>query len=189
MKFYFAFDLNMDSERMCSSHCEAHYVGHGRLNDYKWIIQSNGVAAIIPSAGDYVLGIVYEIPEEEELPFESGFHNSKLEHEWKLLRVDLEEQPLNCWTFLVINPEEGKPWGGYIHAIKLAVRSRNLPSEYVDLNLRPHFTQRRNERDVNPCFLDLYDKLRRKGGVFMVEEYRKMRALFEKGLLTEDYSS
>ena len=66
-KLYFAYGSNMDESQMAHRCPTAKLVGKARLNGYKFIINSRGVASIIKNADNFVEGIMWSVfPEDEK---------------------------------------------------------------------------------------------------------------------------
>jgi len=135
---YFAYGSNLWRQQM-SARCPEHYVvGAGRLEGWRWIITTRGYASIVVSATDYVLGMVYELSEEDVHSldrFEGGYRK-------EMLMVEADGQGLNCLVYIDLVTEAGEPHTEYITRIDNGIRDAGLPEEYVTRYLRPGLATR-----------------------------------------------
>lgn len=63
---YFGYGSNLWIDQMNRRCPESTLVGIGHLKDWKWIINGRGYANIVPSLGDIVYGLMYELSESDE---------------------------------------------------------------------------------------------------------------------------
>ncbi|KAF6763847.1 hypothetical protein DFP72DRAFT_485086 [Ephemerocybe angulata] len=63
---YFGYGSNLWLDQMKRRCPESKLVGIGLLRDWKWIINRRGYANIIPSVGDIVYGLMFELSENDE---------------------------------------------------------------------------------------------------------------------------
>lgn len=63
---YFAFGSNLHLSQMATRCPESRYVGRGKLEGYKWQINSRGYANISPSPNDTVLGLCFLLSRKDE---------------------------------------------------------------------------------------------------------------------------
>ncbi|KAJ6525694.1 Butirosin biosynthesis, BtrG-like protein [Mycena capillaripes] len=64
---YFGYGSNLWREQMDARCPENKFIGTARLPDWRWIINTRGYANVVPSQGDEVWALVYELsPADEE---------------------------------------------------------------------------------------------------------------------------
>lgn len=63
---YFAYGSNMDKTQMAERCPEAEFCGPAVLPDYKFALDSEGVATVIPCKGNEVKGCIWRINERDE---------------------------------------------------------------------------------------------------------------------------
>ncbi|KAF2790368.1 AIG2 family protein, partial [Melanomma pulvis-pyrius CBS 109.77] len=63
---YFAFGSNLSLTQMARRCPNSKYIGRATLPHYRWMINQRGYANVVPSNGDWVEGLVFEIDSEDE---------------------------------------------------------------------------------------------------------------------------
>jgi gamma-glutamylcyclotransferase (GGCT)/AIG2-like uncharacterized protein YtfP len=131
---YFAYGSNMNHEQMLGNRCPgARLLGVATLPEHRFIINSRGVATILPSAGSRVLGAVWEITDEHErtLDHYEGVRRGYYRRERH--QVDLADGgTVEALVYTASETSEGKPRPGYLEGILEGARQCGLPPEYVD---------------------------------------------------------
>lgn len=135
---YFAYGSNLWREQMAARCPEHRLVGAGRLEGWRWIITTRGYASIVVSATDLVLGMVYELSDEDVRNldrYEGGYRK-------EMLMVEADGQGLNCLVYIDLVTEAGEPHTEYITRINNGIQDAGLPEEYVSRYLRPGLSTR-----------------------------------------------
>ena len=65
-RLYFAYGSNMNKAQMAARCPGSRWLGAATLSDYRWIIAADGYANAIPSRGNIVEGILFEITPADE---------------------------------------------------------------------------------------------------------------------------
>lgn len=144
-KKYFAYGscTNLESfkETMKKAGCEdkIHICGVGRLNDYrlaftrKSIKRGGGVLDIIKSPGDYVLGVIYEIPEEAVSAIDLREGAPDCYERIDNVKVKLGHEQLEVFTYTVVEKDlnEIKPSADYFDMVYKGMREHHFPIEYI----------------------------------------------------------
>lgn len=134
---YFAYGSNLWRRQMierCPGHC---VIGAGRLNGWRWIITIRGYAGIVVSAGDYVLGTVYELSERDVLNLDLFEGVAKGDYRREMITIDVDGRDLSCLTYIDPVVEEGRPREEYITRINNGIHDAGFGDEYVNRYLRP----------------------------------------------------
>ncbi|AEV68341.1 gamma-glutamylcyclotransferase family protein [Acetivibrio clariflavus] len=154
-KKYFAYGscTNFESfgDTMKKAECEDKFsvCGIGRLNDYrlaftrysmKW---GGGVLNIIKSPGDYVLGVVYDIPEQAVSAIDKREGAPKYYKRIEDVEVEVENKRVKVFTYAVVEKDfdEIKPALEYFDTVYKGMK-QHFPSEYVNKYLIEHCKNR-----------------------------------------------
>ncbi len=152
-----------DTMRKAGSEDKFYFCGVGILNDYrlaftrysqKW---QGGVLDIIESPDDYVLGVVYDIPEVavSELDKREGAPNyyKKIEN----VKIELGHEQIEVFTYSVVekNMNEIKPAEEYFDTVYKGMKYC-FPSEYINKYLIDHCRKHFGMSRVKACKNRLY---------------------------------
>jgi gamma-glutamylcyclotransferase len=115
-----------------------------------WIINENGYANIIPSLGDHVYGLIYElsVKDEESLDKYEGVPNN---YEKRIIPLKLITSSGNGEVTTtvtidtlvytdVVRTKRGPPKTEYIHRMNMAIKDaleNDMSLSYIDTYLRP----------------------------------------------------
>lgn len=137
MALYFAYGSNMDLIQM-SDRCErAATVGVARLARYRFIINSHGVATVVPDAGSAVEGLLWRITDEDERSLDR--HEGVSQGVYRKAFVELETQDgkrIKALIYIAADSTPGVPRPGYLEKIVSAAEGCGLPRAYID-QLKP----------------------------------------------------
>src|SRR5690606_22247314 len=120
----------------------------------KW---NGGVLDIIKSSGDYVLGVVYEIPEEAISAIDKREGASCYYRKIDNIEVELGFDKVNVFTYEVIEKQEDEiaPTMNYFNTVYTGMKNR-FPTEYIDKYLIGHCNDKFNMHIVNAQQNTLY---------------------------------
>ncbi|HEX9746371.1 MAG TPA: gamma-glutamylcyclotransferase family protein [bacterium] len=144
---YFAYGSNLDWDQIKSRCPSSRYICNATLPDYKIAFRSSsrkrncGVADAMPSPGDIMWGVVYELSESDifVLDEHEGFDrnrdpdkNSYNREMVTIFRDGDENSPVNAYIYLTV-PEEGVhiPNDAYKSHIVNGAKFWNLPADYI----------------------------------------------------------
>jgi gamma-glutamylcyclotransferase (GGCT)/AIG2-like uncharacterized protein YtfP len=130
---YFAYGSNMNTEQM-ADRCPGHlFGGRAMLRRQRFIINSRGVATIVPEEDGEVWGIVWRITEadEKELDKNEGVRLDLYRKAFFSLLLD-DGTPATVYAYIATERTPGSPRPGYMEKIVKSARSHGLPGEYVD---------------------------------------------------------
>ncbi len=137
MALYFAYGSNMDLVQM-GNRCErAATVGTARLASYRFIINSHGVATIVPDPASAVEGLLWSITDADERSLDR--HEGVRRGVYRKALVELETQEgktVKALVYIAADSTPGVPRPGYLEKIVSAAESCGLPTVYVD-QLKP----------------------------------------------------
>jgi gamma-glutamylcyclotransferase (GGCT)/AIG2-like uncharacterized protein YtfP len=136
MVYYFAYGSNMDPSQMARGCPSARVSGIGILRDYKFIINEEGLATIVPEAGRNVYGVLWAVSAEDvqrldEYEDVAGGLYSRAAVKVTLMRAAVS----NAFVYVAANDKPGSPMSPYIETILAAATRHGLPAPYI-LELR-----------------------------------------------------
>lgn len=170
-KKYFAYGscTNFESFKntMRNAGCEDKFIicGVGMLDNYRLAFTrcsqnwGGGVLDIIESPGDYVLGVVYEIPEYAVSALDAREGAPKYYKRIDSIKVELGYEQVEVFTYTVVKKDlnEIKPSPAYLDVVYEGMKNR-FPSEYVNKYLVDHcknkFGMCRGRADENRLYHD-----------------------------------
>ena len=136
-QYYFGYGSNLSKEQMAIRCPESKYYDSGKLLDYSWLINARGYASIKPSEGEFVLGEIFTLSQQDinyldiyESVEEGMYLKSNLS-------VQTSKGPIDCLVYIASDNNIGKPQKEYINRINLGIKSANLPDSYVKKAIRP----------------------------------------------------
>jgi gamma-glutamylcyclotransferase (GGCT)/AIG2-like uncharacterized protein YtfP len=137
MTLYFAYGSNMDLMQM-SNRCElAATVGIARLASYRFIINSHGVATVVPDPASAVEGLLWRITDADERSLDH--YEGVRQGVYRKAFVELETpdgRKIKALIYIAVDRVPGVPRPGYLEKIISAAEACGLPGAYVD-QLKP----------------------------------------------------
>jgi len=126
MKRYFAYGSNMDITQMVERCPQSQKIEKAELVGYEFFINKRGFANIRQNKNKKVLGIVYEITEEDEKELD------KCEGVQFGTNTKETSPSLNAFYYVAKEIDEGSPKEGYLGKIIKAGQDNNFPEVYID---------------------------------------------------------
>jgi gamma-glutamylcyclotransferase (GGCT)/AIG2-like uncharacterized protein YtfP len=177
---YFAYGscTNVDSfkDTMRKANCEDkfHICGVGILDGYRLAFTrysknwEGGVLDIIESPGDYVLGVVYDIPEEAIPALNSREGAPKYYEKIDNVKVELGHEQVEVFTYTVVEKhmDEYNPSKEYFDVVYKGMEHR-FPLEYINKHLIEHCKNKVGEYCMRPRQNRLYHDCERPKTEFM----------------------
>ncbi len=96
------------------------------LTDYEFFINARGVASIRLKKGKRVLGLIYEITEDDERELD------KCEGVQYGTNTQIHSPSIDAFYYLAKEMSEGEPREGYLEGIIKASSVAGFPSDYVE---------------------------------------------------------
>lgn len=125
MKRYFAYGSNMDKQQMRERCPQSKEIEKAELIGYEFFINARGVANVRQKEGGKVLGIVYEISEEDEKEL-----NSREGVQYGT-NIQVHSPELDAFYYVAKETADGSPREGYLEKIIDACQEADFPSGYV----------------------------------------------------------
>jgi gamma-glutamylcyclotransferase (GGCT)/AIG2-like uncharacterized protein YtfP len=125
---YFAYGSNLNFIQMATRCPKATSLNKTKLLNYKFIINSEGDATIVPSPGDVVEGGLWKLTSEciSSLDFHEGVTDNVYLKEKVLLDCGTE-----ALTYIATDTMPGKPFEDYLARILAGAENFSLSPEYT----------------------------------------------------------
>ena len=136
-QYYFGYGSNLSKEQMAIRCPESKYFTSGSLSDYSWLINARGYASIKPSEGEFVLGEIFTLS-QQDIDFLDIYESVEEGMYLKsILSVETSKGTIDCLVYIASDSAPGIPQEEYIERINLGIESANLPDDYVQKAIRP----------------------------------------------------
>jgi len=132
-RYYFAYGSNMDQGQMNYRCPEALLVGIAKLSGYRFIINTCGVATIIPEVSSEVYGILWNITKVNEQTLDS--YEGVRWSTYKKMVMDVERvtgKSIQALTYIANNSTPGSLKVDYMEKIVVVAEQHGLPGKYVE---------------------------------------------------------
>lgn len=134
---YFAYGSNMDLVQM-GNRCErAATVSTGKLPFHRFIINSRGVATVVPDRSSTVRGLLWRISKEDERSLDRHEGVTQGIYRKAFMKVDVSTgRKVRALIYVAADSTPGEARPGYMEKIVSAAESCGLPQTYID-QLKP----------------------------------------------------
>jgi gamma-glutamylcyclotransferase (GGCT)/AIG2-like uncharacterized protein YtfP len=129
----FAYGSNMDEEQMRDRCPDATAVRTARLLSYLFIINSRGVATVVPAGSSTVHGVLWRITAECEARLDRYEGVKWGTYTKETLGVKAEDgQAIEALVYVARDSEPGEGRDGYVERIVAAAEHQGLPASYIE---------------------------------------------------------
>ena len=130
--FYFAYGSNMDNSQMKLRCPNTNIESIATLKQYRFIINSRGVATVIPDSSRVVHGVLWNITKDDEKKLDicEGVKWGT----YKKINVDVEAKSgreVNAMIYIAADNSRGYSKSNYVEKIVAVARKHELPDEYI----------------------------------------------------------
>ena len=131
-RLYFAYGSNINQEQMEFRCNNALPVAIAYVKNFRFVINSNGVATIIPASASVVRGVLWQISksDEDELDIYEGVSSNLYTKENCNVSVGYEN--IDALVYIASNSEFGKPRKNYLETIIDGIVSFNGDKDWLD---------------------------------------------------------
>ena len=131
-RFYFAYGSNINQEQMEFRCNDALPAAVAYVQNYKFVINSSGVATIFPASGLVVRGVLWQISksDEDELDIYEGVSSNLYNKE--ICAVSVGNEKVDSLVYIATNSEFGSPRKNYLETIINGIVSFNGHKEWLD---------------------------------------------------------
>lgn len=127
---YFAYGSNMDVDQMADRCPSAEIVGACRLDGYRFLINSRGVATLVPDASSHAFGILWDLPPEDEQTLDD-YEGVPTHYQKHLVTVETGREAIQALIYQATDETPGRSRRGYMEGIVAAARQHGLDEAYV----------------------------------------------------------
>ena len=130
---YFAYGSNMDVQQMAMRCPDATVLGVAKLGAHKFLINTHGVATVVPAKNRVVHGVLWEISERDEASLDryegvkAGFYRKA--------RVRVQEvngKGQEALIYFASDAQLGLPRPGYLERVVAAGKYHGLPTDFTN---------------------------------------------------------
>ena len=131
-RLYFAYGSNINQEQMEFRCNNALPVAIAYVKNFRFVINSNGVATIIPASASVVRGVLWQISksDEDELDIYEGVSSNLYTKE--NCNVSVGNENIDALVYIASNSEFGKPRKNYLETIIDGIVSFNGDKDWLD---------------------------------------------------------
>lgn len=129
---YFAYGSNMDVQQMAMRCPDATVLGVAKLGAHKFLINTHGVATVVPAKNRVVHGVLWEISERDEASLDryegvkAGFYRKET------VRVQtMNGNELAALIYFAGDEQPGTPRPGYLERVVAAGKYHGLPTDFT----------------------------------------------------------
>lgn len=129
---YFAYGSNMDVHQMAMRCPDAVVVGTACLRGHRFLINTHGVATVVPSKREAVHGVLWEISKADEASLDhyegvaTGFYRKVIAR----VRFDDGNTP-SALIYVARDDKPGRARPGYLERVVAAAKRHRLAHEYI----------------------------------------------------------
>ena len=116
-RFYFAYGSNMNKEQMYIRCPQSKAVAVAKFPGHKFLINSRGVATIIPNKLFSVYGIIWVLSHDDEANLDFHENVKKEIYYKKNINVEIENQQISSLTYIANDIISGIPREGYLEKV------------------------------------------------------------------------
>jgi len=138
MHYYFAYGSNMNQEQMTERCPSATLVGVAELQDYRLAFsifspkRLCGCADIIPSSGESVYGLLYQLPEVDMAALDT-FEGAPVHYRRTTVQVRSRNEMVEAQSYEVVSKQSDvHPSAHYLGLIQNAAARNAFPKKYKD---------------------------------------------------------
>jgi cation transport regulator ChaC len=130
---YFAYGSNMNPGQMAERCPGAVPLGIAELDGYRFVINTRGVATIVPEKRGGVVGVLWAVSEEHERTLDGYEGVASCLYFRDLVNVRTAQgEEIEALVYIAADSGEGSPREGYLERILAGAAHFGLPGEYVE---------------------------------------------------------
>jgi hypothetical protein len=100
------------------------------LDGHRFLINSRGVATLVPDASSYVLGILWNLPPEDEQTLDD-YEGVPTYYQKHLITVETDREAIQALIYQATDSTPGRSRWGYMEGIVTAARQHGFDEAYV----------------------------------------------------------
>ena len=127
---YFAYGSNMDVDQMADRCPSARIVSVCRLDGHSFLINSRGVATLVPDASSHALGVLWDLPPEDEQTLDD-YEGVPTYYQKHLVTVEKDREAIPALIYQATDSTPGRSRPEYMKGIVTAARQHGFDEKYV----------------------------------------------------------
>lgn len=132
-RLYFAYGSNMDSQQMAERCPGATIVGKGKVAGYRFVINTRGVATIVPDKEKTVYGLVWLITGKHEVTLDKCEGVKRGNYAKQDIQLEMDDgSSITALIYIDRVAELGIPRNGYLEKIVTAAKIHEFSSSYLE---------------------------------------------------------
>ena len=131
MTLHFAYGSNMSRKGMAARCPDGEAVGPAILEDYRFIIMSDGYASVEPKLGQDVYGVLWRLTPRDLSGLNAYEGLQAGLYRRVMVPVPFDRARLNTLVYLGHTSAEGTPRPGYMESVIEAAQEWELPKDYI----------------------------------------------------------
>ena len=131
-RLYFAYGSNINQEQMEFRCNNALPVAIAYVKNFRFVINSNGVATIIPASASVVRGVLWQISKSDEDELDIYEVVSSNLYTKENCNVSVGYENIDALVYIASNSEFGKPRKNYLETIIDGIVSFNGDKDWLD---------------------------------------------------------
>jgi hypothetical protein len=128
---YFAYGINMDRDEMAYRCPRATLRGTATLDGYRFMINREGVATLVPTARSLVYGVLWNLTPVDEVALDLFEGVDEGFYEKQVILAGQNGREYAALIYLSSDSTPGRPRPGYWETVCDAARSHRFPATYV----------------------------------------------------------
>ena len=132
IRFYFAYGSNINQEQMAFRCNDALPVAIAYVRNFRFVINSMGVATIIPVSGLVVRGVLWQISKSDEKELDTYEGVSSNLYTKERCNVLVGDENLESLVYIATNSELGSPRKNYLETIIEGIVSFKGDKEWLN---------------------------------------------------------
>ena len=121
----------MDRDEMAYRCPSATFRGTATLDGYRFVINREGVATLVPSSRSLVYGVLWNLTPVDEVALDLFEGVDEQFYRKRVILTRYEGQEYPTLIYLASNSTLGRPRPGYLETVCDAARSHQFPATYV----------------------------------------------------------
>ena len=132
-RYYFAYGSNMDQAQMNQICPRAVLVGIAKLQGYRFIINTRGVATVVPERSSEVCGIPWIITKVDEQALDKHEGVKWGTYTKRMVHIEMAtERSARALTYIASDSTLSSPRDNYMEKLVAAAEQYGLPDKYVE---------------------------------------------------------
>lgn len=131
-RIYFAYGSNINQKQMAFRCIDSQPLALAYLKNYQFIINSQGVATIIPYANSLVRGVLWQISEIDESQLDKYEGVSSNLYRKEICTALVNDDPMKALVYVATDNSPGSPRENYLETILQGLDSFGVSEQWIE---------------------------------------------------------